>query len=76
MSREPLRAEGEWLHRLGSLEVPPDSAELTADDALNYSAIELFNERASASVEGYYLATADLPAIRDICLRLDPPPHE
>ena len=25
-SREPLRAEGEWVHRLASLRVPPDSA--------------------------------------------------
>ena len=33
-SREPLRAEGEWLHRLSSLELPPRSDNLTPDGAL------------------------------------------
>ena len=33
-SREPLRAEGEWLHRLASLELPPDSIDLSAAEAL------------------------------------------
>ena len=33
-SREPLRAEGEWLHRLVSLKLPPDSVDLSAADAL------------------------------------------
>jgi len=32
-SREPLRAEGEQLHRLPSLEVPPASGNLAPDDA-------------------------------------------
>ena len=32
-SREPLRAEGEWLLRLPSLEVPPESSGLTASGA-------------------------------------------
>src|SRR6266436_3133106 len=33
-SREPLRAEGEQLHRLPSLELPSDSVGLSASDAL------------------------------------------
>jgi predicted ATPase/DNA-binding winged helix-turn-helix (wHTH) protein len=70
-SREPLRAEGEWLHRLGSLAVPPDSTDLKTEDALNYPAIALFSERASASVEGFSLTTADLPVVTEICRRLD-----
>jgi predicted ATPase len=27
-SREPLRAEGEWQHRLASLAIPPDGVDL------------------------------------------------
>jgi predicted ATPase len=46
-SREPLRAEGEWLHRLASLELPPDSVDLSAAEALRYPAVQLFNERAN-----------------------------
>jgi predicted ATPase len=52
-SREPLRAEGEWLHRLPSLELPPRSDDLTPDGALPYSAVQLFNERAQAIMDGF-----------------------
>jgi predicted ATPase/DNA-binding winged helix-turn-helix (wHTH) protein len=70
-SREPLRAEGESLHRLAALEVPPAFVDLGADDALRYSAVQLFNERASAAVDGFTLADPDIPAVLEICRRLD-----
>jgi DNA-binding winged helix-turn-helix (wHTH) protein len=35
--REPLRAEGEWLLRLPSLEVPPERISLTAAEVLRFS---------------------------------------
>jgi predicted ATPase len=70
-SREPLRAEGESLHRLAALELPSDSVDLTAGDALRYSAVQLFNERAMAAVDGFALAEADVPAVLEICRRLD-----
>ena len=70
-SREPLRAEGETLHRLAALELPSDSVGLAADDALRYSAVQLFNERAMAAVDGFILADADAPAVLEICRRLD-----
>jgi predicted ATPase/DNA-binding winged helix-turn-helix (wHTH) protein len=70
-SREPLRAEGESLHRLAALEVPPALADLGADDALRYSAVQLFDERASAALDGFTLADADIPAVLEICRRLD-----
>ncbi len=70
-SREPLRAEGEWLHRLASLEVPPDSIDLSATEALEYSAVQLFNERAMAVVDGFTFDDADTPAVLEICRRLD-----
>ena len=70
-SREPLRAEGETLHRLAALELPTNSVDLTAGDALRYSAIQLFDERARASVDGFGVADADVPAVLEICRRLD-----
>jgi predicted ATPase/DNA-binding winged helix-turn-helix (wHTH) protein len=70
-SREPLRAEGETLHRLTALELPANSVDLTTDDALGYSAIQLFNERARAAMDGFNVADADVPAVLEICRRLD-----
>jgi len=54
-SREPLRAEGEWLLRLPPLRVPSGTDRLSAAEALDYSAIQLFNERAEAAIDGFVL---------------------
>jgi len=71
-SREPLRAEGEWLHRLAPLELPPQAeASPSAAEALGYSAVELFNERATATTDSFVLDDADVPAVLEICRRLD-----
>ena len=70
-SREPLRAEGEWLHRLASLELPAGSSDLTAAEALQYSAVQLFNERAMAAVDGFNIDDTHVSAVLEICRRLD-----
>jgi predicted ATPase/DNA-binding winged helix-turn-helix (wHTH) protein len=70
-SREPLRAEGERLHRLASLQLPPPAAPLTAEEAIEYSAVELFNERATATVDGFVLDDSNASAVLEICRRLD-----
>jgi predicted ATPase/class 3 adenylate cyclase len=70
-SREPLRAEGEWLHRLASLELPPASVDLSAAEALRYSAVQLFNERAMAAADDFIFDDAKVAAILEICRRLD-----
>ena len=71
-SQEPLRAEGEWLHRLAPLELPPqERTSPTAAEALGYPAIELFNERATATMDRFILEDADVPAVLEICRRLD-----
>ena len=71
-SREPLRAEGEWLHRLAPLELPPQGRTFpTAAEALDYSAVELFNERAAATTDSFVLDDVDVPAVLEICRRLD-----
>jgi predicted ATPase/DNA-binding winged helix-turn-helix (wHTH) protein len=70
-SREPLRAEGEWLLRLPSLAVPPETGGLTAAEALSFSAVELFNERATATLDSFILADDNIPIALEICRRLD-----
>jgi predicted ATPase len=71
-SREPLRAEGEWLHRLAPLELPPrEKTGPTTAEALGYSAVELFNERATATTDSFVLDDAEVPAVLEICRRLD-----
>jgi predicted ATPase/DNA-binding winged helix-turn-helix (wHTH) protein len=71
-AREPLRAEGEWLHRLAPLELPPEAEACpTAAEALSYSAVELFNQRATATADSFVLDDADVPAVLEICRRLD-----
>ncbi len=70
-SREPLRAEGESVYRLASLEIPAVSGELTAGTALTYPAVELFVERVRASIGEFELSDSDAPIVADICRRLD-----
>jgi predicted ATPase/DNA-binding winged helix-turn-helix (wHTH) protein len=70
-SREPLRAEGEWLHRLTSLQLPPGSGDLLAAEALQYSAVQLFVERAMAAVDGFVFDDPKAAAAVEICRRLD-----
>ncbi|WP_167761305.1 ATP-binding protein, partial [Duganella callida] len=68
-SREPLRAEGERLHRLEPLTVPAQG--VSREQVLSYSAVQLFTERAMASMNGLDLSPENLRHIVDICRRLD-----
>ena len=70
-SREPLRADGEWVHRLPPLGLPPPSITLTAKEALQWPALQLFVERASAGLAGFELVDAEAPLVVEICRRLD-----
>jgi predicted ATPase/DNA-binding winged helix-turn-helix (wHTH) protein len=70
-SREPLRCEGEHLLRLLPLSVPPIGYHLTATDALKYSAVELFVERAMAAADAFEFDNGVTPLVVDICRRLD-----
>lgn len=69
-SREPLRAEGETIYRLSPLTIPLASERLSAKEALAFSAVELFVERAS-SVDTFALIDEDAPIVADICRQLD-----
>jgi len=70
-SREALRARGEHIHRLRPLEAPPPSSEPTAEQVLTFPAVQLFVERASASLEAFEVSDGNAPAIGEICRRLD-----
>lgn len=71
-SREPLRAEGEWIHRLLPLSLPGESDEIaSAADALQFSAVQLFMERAQALTGGSMLTDEDAPFAVEIARRLD-----
>ena len=70
-SREALRAEGEVICRLPALETPPDIDGLTAIEALGFSAIQLFVERVTWTIDDFELSDADAPIVADICRRLD-----
>ena len=59
-SREPLRIEGEHVHRLSPLASPPELAPLTAAEALGFPAVRLFVERATASLDEFELTDAML----------------
>ena len=70
-SREPLRAESEYVHRLAPLESPEPSGTLSRADALAFPAIRLFVERAIASLDTFELHDADILFVTQICHELD-----
>jgi predicted ATPase/DNA-binding winged helix-turn-helix (wHTH) protein len=70
-SREPLRAEGEWVQRLPPLSCPPASTRVKAQEALVFPAVQLFVERVTASLDTFELKNTEAPIVADICRRLD-----
>jgi predicted ATPase len=72
-TREPLAVRGETVYRVPSLAVPSEgySRTLTATEALQYGAIELFYDRARAANRSFALTDESAPAIAAICRRLD-----
>jgi predicted ATPase/DNA-binding winged helix-turn-helix (wHTH) protein len=70
-SREPFRAAGEWVHRLSTLAVPRHPVRLSRADALAFSAVELFAERATAALDTFELTDGNVGTVCDICRRLD-----
>ncbi|MGO8995551.1 MAG: ATP-binding protein [Polyangiaceae bacterium] len=70
-SRESLRVEGEHVYRLQPLESPPEHDGVTAADALGFTAVQLFVERATARGARFTLLDDDAPIVAGICRRLD-----
>jgi predicted ATPase/DNA-binding winged helix-turn-helix (wHTH) protein len=70
-SREALRVEGEHIHRLEPLAVPPGDPALTASVARTFPAVQVFMERAAAGGARLELSDADAAVVADICRKLD-----
>ncbi|GGM70994.1 BTAD domain-containing putative transcriptional regulator [Dactylosporangium sucinum] len=68
-SREPLAVVGERLYPIGPLAVPPPGVKAT--EALDVPVLRLFADRAAAARFGFQLTDANLPAVTEICRRLD-----
>src|ERR1700730_7397888 len=70
-SREAMRVEGEYVHELPALACPPDSAEASAKDVLQYPAVRLLVDRVRAVRGHFELTDNDAPLAAAICRRLD-----
>jgi predicted ATPase len=69
-SREPLRAEGEWIYPVPPLAVPDADAE-DAHDPSRYGAVSLFIERAQAAAPHFTPDRHTAVMIAAICRQLD-----
>jgi predicted ATPase len=69
-SREPLRAEGEWLYPVPPLGVPAEDAR-DADDPVRYGAVRFFVERARAKDSHFAPGRRNTALIAAVCRRLD-----
>jgi predicted ATPase/DNA-binding winged helix-turn-helix (wHTH) protein len=69
-SREPLRADGEWLYRLPTLAAPPPNEALTAARAFTFPAVQLFVERALAALDSFDLTDANAAIVAVLCRQL------
>jgi signal transduction histidine kinase len=70
-SREPLRVEGEHVHRMTPLASPPSGESTTAARAMTFPAVQLFVERATAGGARLTLTDVNAPVVAEICWRLD-----
>ena len=68
-SREPLTTPGERVYPVAPLPVPPPAVGL--GEAMDSPALRLFADRAAAAVFGFGLTAENLPAVAEICRRLD-----
>jgi predicted ATPase/DNA-binding winged helix-turn-helix (wHTH) protein len=68
-SREPLRSDGEWVHRLSPLDLPETG--MTVAEAMESPAVQLFVERAAACRGGYTLGGEDVSYVVELCQQLD-----
>jgi non-specific serine/threonine protein kinase len=70
-SRQPLRIAGEWTWRVGTLPVPDEvAAGASPDRLLEYAAVRLFVDRASATA-GFVLTPDVAESVARVCQRLE-----
>ena len=69
-SREPLRADGERVRVVPPLPVPGPEVS-TKEAAIQYDAVKLFEDRATAALSSFTLDDGTCPPVVEICRRLD-----
>lgn len=70
-SREALGASMETVQSLPTLATPAPGEAISAHEALKFSAVQLFVERAIAVLDSFELTDANAEAVGEICRRLD-----
>lgn len=70
-SREGMSIAGETLYRIPPLSRPDLSRQLTPQTLLQYEAVKLFVERASAVAPAFNVTRQNAPALAQVCHRLD-----
>lgn len=70
-SREALRVDGEHVHRLTPLDLPPPQGLRTVVEVMRFPAVQLFTERATANADTFRLCDEEVPTVVDLCRRLD-----
>ena len=70
-SREPLRADGEWVIRLPVLRSPPAFSRIDPPTMMEYPAARLFVDRVARVVDNFEVRSEQAKVISDICRRVD-----
>jgi predicted ATPase/class 3 adenylate cyclase len=70
-SRQPLHIKGEHILRIRHLSFPHKDVPVTLDSVSQFEALLLFRERALAVRPTFFLDEGNLPAVIDICRRLN-----
>jgi len=70
-SREPLRIDGECVHRVVSLPVPSADENPTVQEVRHCAGIRLFCERAGEANESFVLDEDNVATVTEICRRVD-----
>jgi predicted ATPase/DNA-binding winged helix-turn-helix (wHTH) protein len=70
-SREPICVREERVRRLHGLGLPPSAEGITAADAREYPAVQMFADRVAIHAPAFRLDDANAAAVTAICQRLD-----
>lgn len=70
-SREGLSIQGEKCYPVPSLSLPQAGDKISTEKVIEYEALQLFIERASNASPGFRLLAQDVPALVQVCRRLD-----
>lgn len=70
-SREIVRIAGEFNYPLAPMPFPDPESELELEDALSFSAVELFRQRAAAAHPAFRIDSGSIEPVVRCCVRLD-----